>query len=367
MSSANASVDNQLPTRYPACSAPSAPASTLNASTSQSTTAPAHRSHPREDERCSASSALTDVQRSARGRGYALRGRPSASRDCARAREARLGAFVHDERHGTVRDEGLAGARAQEVGEEAVHEPLSTRHHRRAHADADEAVADLLDLLDPRPPDKRRRALRKRGDDAADDRLGPRAVGDEELDGELLDALRQDAHGRDLGVVDVDDLAVERLQSRAPQRDVLDDALQLVARDEDRVADGVPALGEHRKAGDDVGEDALEREADQHEHERRPGDRGEAVDAADQLREGEYAGGHEPGDRDHVLYERDERLAPLDRRDLALAELGVVVPPVVPGQNGARDDTARFREQPGGDEETDDDEDGEHGGSGGTA
>src|SRR5215213_529614 len=184
-------------------------------------------------------------------------------------------------------------------------------------------------------------------------------------DGELLDALRQDAHGRDLGVVDVDDLAVERLQSRAPQRDVLDDALQLVARDEDRVADGVPALGKHREAGDDVGEDALKREADQHEHERRPGDRGEAVDAADQLREGEHAGGHEPGDRDHILDERDERLAPLDRRDLALAELGVVVPPVVPGQNGARDDTARFREQPGGDEQTDDDEDGEHGGSGG--
>ena len=193
----------------------------------------------------------------------------SAPRDRARPREARLGAFVDDERHRTVRDQGLAGARAQEVGEEAVHEPFAARNDGRTHADADEAVADLLDLLDPWPPDERRRALRKRGDDAADDRLGSRAVGDEELDGELLNTLGQDAHGRDLRVVDVDDLAVERPQSRAPQRDVLDDPLQLMAGDEDRVADGVPALGEHREAGDDVGEDALEREADQHEHERR--------------------------------------------------------------------------------------------------
>src|SRR5687767_116539 len=54
------------------------------------------------------------------------------ARDRARPREARLRALVDDECDGPVGDQGLARACAQEVGEEAVHEPLTAGDDRGA-------------------------------------------------------------------------------------------------------------------------------------------------------------------------------------------------------------------------------------------
>ena len=69
----------------------------------------------------------------------------------------------------------------------------------------------------------------------------------------------------------MDHLAVERPEARVPERGVLDDPLQLVHRDLDGVADRVPALDEHREAGDDVHQHALNGEADEDEQERGAG------------------------------------------------------------------------------------------------
>ena len=91
---------------------------------------------------------------------------------------------------------------------------------------------------------------------------------------------------RDLRVVDVDHLAVQRPQPRVPEQEVLDDALQLVHRDLDRVADRVPALDEHGQAAAMMSIRTLHREADQDQDE---GCRcRQAIDTADQLADGEH-------------------------------------------------------------------------------
>ena len=59
------------------------------------------------------------------------------------------------------------------------------------------------------------------------------------------------------------------VRSRVCRSEVLDDALQLVHQDLDRVADRVPALDEHGEPGDDVHQDSLHREADQDQDEGR--------------------------------------------------------------------------------------------------
>ena len=82
-----------------------------------------------------------------------------------------------------------------------------------------------------------------------------------------------------------DHLAVHGSDARAAERDVLDDALQLVGRmDHDRVADRVPALDEHREARDQVDQE-LPRDERGDEHGEDARDRGQAVDAACELRE----------------------------------------------------------------------------------
>ena len=62
-------------------------------------------------------------------------------------------------------------------------------------------------------------------------------VAGDELDVELLHATGQHTDGRNLRVMDVDHLAVQRAQLRAAKRDVLDDTLHLHHRDRDRVPD----------------------------------------------------------------------------------------------------------------------------------
>jgi hypothetical protein len=108
----------------------------------------------------------------------------------------------------------------------------------------------------------------------------------EDVHGQLAHTARQHPHGLDLRIVHVDHLAGQRAELRPPEGEVLDDALELEPGDRDRVADGVPPLDEHRRPGDDVGEQALDREADQDQEERGAGDGGEAVDAPRELRHG---------------------------------------------------------------------------------
>ena len=69
---------------------------------------------------------------------------------------------------------------------------------------------ELVHFLDPGPPREGRRALGQNPLHRADEVLAALAVGDEELDRELFQPLRQHADSRDLRVRDLDRLAVER-------------------------------------------------------------------------------------------------------------------------------------------------------------
>ena len=62
----------------------------------------------------------------------------------------------------------------------------------------DEALAELLDLLDPGAQNKRRRPLRQQRLDPEDELLSALAIADEDLDRQLLRALRQHADAGDL-------------------------------------------------------------------------------------------------------------------------------------------------------------------------
>ena len=67
----------------------------------------------------------------------------------ARARVAPRRRLVDRERHGAVGDHAGLGPLAQEVGEEAVHEPFAAGRDRRPRADAHERLAELVDAVDP--------------------------------------------------------------------------------------------------------------------------------------------------------------------------------------------------------------------------
>ena len=192
--------------------------------------------------------------------------------------------------------------------------------------------AELVDLLDPRPADERRRPAGQDRGDVADELLPVVARADEELDGELLDAARQHADCLDLRVVDVDHLSGHGAQARVPEGNVLDDPLELEAGVHgDRVAHREPALHEHGQPGDDVGEDPLGRKARDDDQEGGAGDGREAVDAADELADGEDDRGAEGHVDDARPDDRDERLAPFQVDHLAgRLEVGVAVPPLVP-------------------------------------
>src|SRR4029453_12252033 len=93
---------------------------------------------------------------------------------------------------------------------------------RRVQADSREVVREILDVLDPGAADERGRAHRGDADAVLDEALPRLALGDEDLDGELLDAARQHRDGLDLGVVDLDDLAGEGARPRGPERYALE-------------------------------------------------------------------------------------------------------------------------------------------------
>jgi hypothetical protein len=116
---------------------------------------------------------------------------------------------------------------------------------------------------------------------------------------------------------------------------------------------GVPTLDEHAEPGEDVDQDALDREARENQDERGARDRGEAVEAAADQRAGEDEGGHEGDVSDPGANDRDGRLAPLELDDLRpqIAGRRVMMVPVVPGQTlagnkgGQARDSPRSREQ----------------------
>ncbi|HEY6069327.1 MAG TPA: hypothetical protein VIU81_11605 [Gaiellaceae bacterium] len=215
--------------------------------------------------------------------------------------------------------------------------------------------------MDLRALHESRRALRQERVQTLDEMLGGVAVAGDELDVEFLEPSRQHAHGRDLRVVDVDDLALERAELRAPERDVLDDALQLHRRDRDRVADGVPLLGEHAEPRDDVDENALRREADQDEHEGRARDGRQVVEPTRHLSRGEHERRREGDVGDAGADDPHGRLAPLELDDLG-AEIAArrMMAPVVPDEDLARDKGRQARDCPRRGEQEDDREDMEH-------
>jgi hypothetical protein len=159
--------------------------------------------------------------------------------------------------------------------------------------------------------------------------------------------------------VHLDHLAVQRSQLRTSDGDVLDDALQLDGGDEDdRVPDRVPALDEHREAGEDVDQETLRREARHDEHERHTGDRRQLVDAPGHLgdREDDCGGECRVGDR--RTDDAHERLPPLQVGNLAgRLQVGVARPPVVPREDSSRDEGAHARDEERDAEEGSDDHD----------
>ena len=253
-----------------------------------------------------------------------------------------------------MHDQSLVRPLLQQVREEAVDEPLAARDDGGAQSDPDEALVELVDLFDPWPPREGRRALGQDSLHRPNEILAALAVGDEELDRQLLQPFRQHPDGGDLRVRDLDRLAVERAQLRAAQRDVLDDTLQLERRDRDRVSDRVPALDEHHRAGDDVHQYALDRKAREDDHERRAGERGELVQASGQLRGRQDDRNREGGVGDRGADHRDRRFAPLDvgdpEGDGCRGRLGVAV---VPEEDLAGNVSRAARDQPRSGEQAD--------------
>jgi hypothetical protein len=116
----------------------------------------------------------------------------------------------------------------------------------------------LLHVRDPGTLEEGCRTLGQDPGNILDQALARFALADEDLDGELLHAAGGDARGRDLAVVHLNHLAVQRPELRPPDGDVLDDPLELDRRDEDDgVADRVPALEEHGEAREDVEQQPL--------------------------------------------------------------------------------------------------------------
>ena len=185
-------------------------------------------------------------------------------------------------------------------------------------------------------------------DDVFDEALAGLALGDEDLDGELLHAAWQDGDRLDLGVVHLDDLAGKGAEPRAPQRHVLDDALELGADEEgDGVAHREPALGEHRQARDDVHEEPLRGEAAEDQQEGGAGDRGQPVDAARELADDDHGRNGEGHVGDPGADDADERLPPLQVGDRpGRLDVRVRMPAVMPGEDAPRRPGRRARDEP---------------------
>ena len=181
---------------------------------------------------------------------------------------------------------------------------------RRACADVDQIRIEPLHALDPGRPEELGRADRHDARRLLDQGATLRLVPHEQLDRDLADPARQHPRSAHLRVVDVQQLAAQRAQLGRAQRDLLDDAREPGRLDHDRVADREPALELHEEAGQDVDQEALQREAQQHDDQRCAGQRAVAAEPRD-LEEHEQ--GSEPvgGIAHRGLDERDERLTPL--------------------------------------------------------
>src|SRR5919198_406784 len=222
-----------------------------------------------------------------------------------RTREA-VRRLLVDRRHDRAVDEQAVGALARELREQILGEPLAARR------DAGLEVAD------------------------------------EELDLEVAPRARDEARREHLMVLHADHLPVDGAELHRAERDLLDDALEAPRLDRDPVADLEPVLDEHEQAGDDVPEDALDREADDDRDERAAGDR-VGVPHAAQDDDREHESEPERQVADARLRERGRRLALLEPRDRVRRRVLVDGPPRdEPRRDEARDarDDDRAEEEP---------------------
>jgi hypothetical protein len=138
--------------------------------------------------------------------------------------------------------------------------------------------------------------------------------------------------------------------------------LEVVHRDLDRVADRVPALQEHRKPGDDVRQDPLDREPGEDEEEGRAGERSQPVEAAEELADREDGRGRERDVPHGRAEDRDLRLTALEPPQPAgLRQIDVRRASVGPHDHAQRDERRGPGEEPGCSEEQHDDNGVAHG------
>lgn len=134
------------------------------------------------------------------------------------------------------------------------------------------------------------------------------------------ESAREDADRLHLRVGDADHLAAHAPDLDRAQRHLLDDAFERERLDDDRVSHPKPAFEEHEQAGDDIGQEALEREGECDGEKRRPDD------CLDPLRAGQ---GHDREQQSHAedqigegrLDERNGRFALLEARDHARVDV----------------------------------------------
>src|SRR6185437_2473226 len=261
---------------------------------SATSTAPTWR--PRQTARSRVATARSMKYCSGLGRTAALRTFGSAMGPPYRAarRESSAGALAHAEgarelaRGGLVDlphhrpvDDHILAALLHQVGQERLDEPFPAVGDGRPGADADEVVVEVLDLLDPRRPHEPGRPRRHQAGHLCDELAAGFLTGREELYLGLAGAARLHPHRLDLGVVHPDHLAVHRPQPGGAEADLVDDAADLERLDRDVVAHREPTLEEHEEPGQDVGHEALRREPDQDDDQRRAGDGAEAVAEAE--------------------------------------------------------------------------------------
>src|SRR5919198_3052701 len=163
---------------------------------------------------------------------------------------------------------------------------------------------------------------------------------------------RDEARREHLMVLHADDLPVDGAELHRAERDLLDDALEAPRLDRDQVADLEPVLEEHEQAGDDVPEDALDREADDDRDERAAGDRVGVTHAA-QDDDREHKSEPERQVADARLRERGRRLALLEPRDRVRRRILVDGPP---RDEPRRDETRDARDDDRAQEEPDDED-----------
>ena len=172
-------------------------------------------------------------------------------------------------------------------------------------------------------------------------------VGHEDLEPQLLHAARQHTHRRDLRVVDVDNLAVQRPQPRVAEEESSTTPcsscmrMWIVSPTEYQRSMNIarPAMMSISTAAPAKPTRIRTKDA--------PAIAVQAIDTADQLADGEHGCSSEAEVGDGGAHDRDLGLAPLETGHLpGLREVVISRAPVVPDQHLERDERRRPSEQP---------------------